>query len=105
MPRTTRSTNIDLIRWLNYGHDNTAKKLAAVINANYLSKMATGDMEVTDKKARQIEKVFDLPAGWLDRDNIALLKINALDFDIHKIVLGYSDDAKNGLLAFISDKS
>lgn len=105
MPRTTRSTNIDLIRWLNYGHDNTAKKLAAVINANYLSKMATGDMKVTDKKARQIEKVFDLPAGWLDRDNIALLKINALDFDIHKIVLGCSDVAKKGLLAFISDKS
>ena len=63
MARTTRSKNLDLIRWLNFGHENTAKKLISLTNANYLSKMATGDMEISDHNARSIESTLKMPAG------------------------------------------
>ena len=57
MPNTTRSTNLDLIRWLNTSHKKTAKILAAVIpNDNYLSKMASGEMTIDDGMAREIDK-------------------------------------------------
>tara|TARA_R110002072_G_scaffold139621_8_gene283408 strand:+ start:1379 stop:1696 length:318 start_codon:yes stop_codon:yes gene_type:complete len=75
MPRTIRSTNLDLIRWLNYGHESTANKLSALTNANYLSKMATGDMAIDDEMARSIESTLELPPGWMDRDNLGVLKM------------------------------
>ncbi len=102
MPRTIRSRNLDLVRWLNYGHVNTAKKLALVTNANYLSKMATGDMEIGDRKARNVEKTLELPVGWMDRDNVALLKMTPTEFEIHRLVAKYPDDTKAALATFLS---
>lgn len=102
MPRSTRSRNLDLIRWLNHGHENTAKKLASVTNANYLSKMATGDMEISDRKARTIEKALDLPVGWMDRENVAMLKMPATEFQLYQTVSRYHDEAKAALLNFLS---
>lgn len=105
MARNLRSRNLDLIRWLNHGHEHTANKLAVVTNSNYLSRMATGDMEISDEMASQIESTLNLPSGWLDRDNVGLINICALDFDIQRLVGGYSVEAKKGLLAFISAQS
>ena len=98
-----RSKNLDLIRWLNHGHENTAKKLAAIItNTNYLSKMATGDMEISDRKARSIEKTLDLPTGWLDRNNVELLHMTYTEFKLHEQLDNCSDNAKDGLVQFVS---
>lgn len=102
MPRTIRSTNVDLIRWLNYGHDRTAQKLASVTNSTYLSKMATGDMAVSDRKARAIERALDLPAGWLDRDNIAIFKMSVPEFDLYQRVAELSDESRTALKVFLS---
>ncbi len=102
MPRTTRSTNLDLIRWLNYGHENTAKKLSAVTNTNYLSKMATGDMEISDQAARTIEKTLELPVGWLDRDNIAMLNLSPTEFELRQLVANLPNESKVALLGFLS---
>ena len=102
MVKTVRSRNLDLIRWLNYGHDSTAKLLAHVTNANYLSKMATGDMEIGDRKARSIERAAELPSEWLDRDNIAVLKMSALDFKIHRAVFSLSEEKKAALLTLVA---
>lgn len=101
MARTTRSKNLDLIRWLNFGHENTAKKLISLTNANYLSKMATGDMEISDHNARSIESTLKMPAGWLDRDNLALINMSAIDSDVFQAMKDIPDDAKVALLAFI----
>ena len=102
MARTTRSTNLDLIRWLNFGHERTAKKLASVItNSAYLSKMATGDMEVSDRKARVIEKELNLPSGWMDRDNTAILKTPAEDLSLLQSLSKLSAEAKSVLHTFV----
>jgi hypothetical protein len=76
MPQTIRSRNLDLIRWLNYGHEIISKKLSHITNPNYVSMMATGDMEISERRARLIEKAVELPAGWIDRDNISILKMS-----------------------------
>jgi hypothetical protein len=103
MPRTIRSINLDLIRWMNFGHENTAKKLVSVItNAAYLSKMATGDMEISDRKARSIEKELSLPNGWMDRDNIAVLKTPAEDMAVLASLAHLTPQAKTNLAKFLA---
>ena len=102
MTTTTRSRNLDLIRWLNFGHETTAKKLVSLTNANYLSKMATGDMEIGDRKARSIERATELPLGWLDRDNIAMLKMTPLESQIHQLVSELPQEKKSALLALLA---
>ena len=101
MARTTRSQNLDLIRWLNFGHENTAKKLINLTNANYLSKMATGDMEISDHIARNIELTLNMPAGWLDRDNLSLINMSALDSELCQVAKSLSDASKTALLTLI----
>jgi hypothetical protein len=101
MARTTRSQNLDLIRWLNFGHENTAKKLINLTNANYLSKMATGDMEITDHMARNIELTLNMPVGWLDRDNLSLINMSALDSELCQAASSLSDASKTALLTLI----
>ena len=103
MPNTTRSTNLDLIRWLNAYHKTTAKKLAAVItNDNYLSQMANGERPIDDGIARKIEKTLTLPVGWMDRDNLALLKMAPSEFDLYRMVARYPDETKLALASFLS---
>jgi hypothetical protein len=103
MPRTLRSNNLDLIRWMNYGHENTAEKLAPVIsNAAYLSKMATGDMEISDRKARAIEKELNLPTGWMDRDNEAVLVTPSEDIAVLAGLAKLSSAAKLNLARFLA---
>lgn len=101
MARTTRSKNLDLIRWLNFGHENTAKKLISLTNANYLSKMATGNMEISDHNARSIESSLKMPSGWLERDNLALINMTAIDSDIYQATKELPDAAKTALLTFV----
>lgn len=105
MPRTIRSTNLDLIRWLNHGHKNTAKKLSSLTNENYISQMATGDMEISEHDARRIEQILSLPDGWMDRDNIPMLSMSKVDFKIYSHISSQSQTAKDGLLAFLESSS
>ena len=101
MTRTTRSKNIDLIRWLNFGHKNTSIKLINLTNANYLSKMATGDMEISDHDARNIESALKMSTGWLDRDNLALINMSAIDSDIYQASMALTEASKAALLRFV----
>lgn len=101
MPTTIRSTNLDLLRHLNYGHKNTAKKLAGLTNENYISQMATGEREISDHDARSIEALLSLPAGWIDRDNIAMLNMGSADFELCTSLTRHSQHAKEALLMFL----
>lgn len=101
MKRTTRSTNLSLIRYLNQGHENTAKKLISLTNSNYLSKMATDHMEISDHVAKKIETILKMPERWLDRDNFALITMTAIDSDIYQATKALPEVSKTALLAFI----
>lgn len=101
MPLTTRSRNLDLIRWLNYGHENTSKKLSHITNSNYVSKMATGDMEISDRRARSIEKAIELPIGWMDRDNIAILQMTPIEAKIQLLVTALPEEKQAALLKLL----
>ena len=75
MATTIRSKNLDLIRWMNFGNARTAKKLRSIIsNATYVSKMAAGEMVMHDHEARSIERIMNFAVGWMDRDNMTVLK-------------------------------
>lgn len=102
MPRTTRSENLDLLRHLNGTHERAASKLSALTNPAYISQMATGEREITNYDARQIEKLLSLPEGWMDRDNHAMLGMSKVDYEIYASVKGRPDAAKAGLLAFLA---
>lgn len=105
MPQTTRSRNLDLIRWLNYGHENTVHKLSSVTNANYVSKMATGDMEISDQQVRLIEKAVELPIGWMDRDNLGVLKMSPTQAQIHVLVATLSEEKQLALLKLLTPQT
>jgi hypothetical protein len=103
MPRTIRSTNLDLIRWLKGGQKPTAEKLAHLLNANYVSKMATGDMPISDETAREIERSFSLPKGWLDRDNEQIIRMTNPDYEVLVSIQDKSEAAKKSLSRFIDE--
>ncbi len=102
MPTGPRSRNMDLIRWLNGGHKATAKKLSSLTNASYVSKMATGDMKINDYVARKIESRFELPHGWMDRENVTLLHLPNSDFELHQRIAMLPEAAKASLREFLS---
>lgn len=105
MPHTIRSRNLDLIRWLYRGHENTAKLLSPVANSNYISQMATGDREISDQEARSIEKYAELPADWLDRDNIAILKMTSTESQIHQMVKALPEHKQVALLKLLAPEN
>ena len=102
MPRSKRSENLDLLRHLNGGHKPTARKLVSVANENYISQMATGDREITDYEAKQIEIALALPDGWMDRDHLAMFGMSKLDYNIHSTIRIRPEAAKHGLLEFLT---
>ncbi|BBW91653.1 hypothetical protein PS1M3_17400 [Pseudoalteromonas sp. PS1M3] len=101
MTITNRSNNLDLIRWMSGGHEPTAGKMAHITNANYVSKMATGEMDISDHVARSIEKAFSLPEFWMDRDNENAIKMPKEDYELHSTLQGLPQNSKNILRSFL----
>jgi hypothetical protein len=98
---SVRSNNLDLIRWMEHGHESTCKRLSHLFNAYQVSTMATGRQTISDSAARAIEDTFNLPMGWLDRDNIELLKMDAVDYEVIRAIRPKSGKAKNGLVSLL----
>ena len=82
MPRTVRSENLDLLRHIGGGHYPLAKRLNSTTNAAYLSKMATGQKEISDYQARRIEELLELPRGWMDRNHEVVHQMSLLLYEI-----------------------
>tara|TARA_R110001592_G_scaffold121_1_gene671 strand:- start:1065 stop:1382 length:318 start_codon:yes stop_codon:yes gene_type:complete len=100
---STRSENLKLIRLMNYTHEHTAEKLKSVVsNECKLSDLTNDKRPTDDHTARGIEKVLGLPKGWLDRDNMEIIKsMSQIDFDLVQKLSNISDEAKVGLYKFI----
>ncbi len=101
MTITNRSNNLDLIRWMSGGHEPVASKMAHITNTNYVSKMATGEMEISDDVARSIEKTFLLPEYWMDRDNECVIKMPIEDYELYSTLQGLHQNSKNCLKTFL----
>ena len=102
MPCTTRSKNLDLIRWLQGGHNNAAYRLECVTNSSYVSMMARGEREIRDYMAKSIETTLGLPERWMDRDHVEILNMSSLDWEVHTQILALSDTYKKCLLMFLA---
>jgi hypothetical protein len=101
MAQSVRSRNLDLLRWLYGTHKAMSKKLSRIANPAYLSEMATNKRQIGNGTAREIEETLDLPVGWMDRDNVALLLMPTVDSQIHTAIADCSEPAKAGLLQFL----
>jgi len=98
-----RADNLFLLRAIHGGHGGLALKLERVANSNYISKMATGVMAISNLDATQIESTLNLPKGWLDRDNGRLLVACSIDVKIIQALSLYSVERKEGLLKLLTD--
>jgi hypothetical protein len=94
MIKVKRARNLGLIRWMIGGHKQTATKMAHITNTNYISKMINGEKPIPDKIARDIEKTFELPEHWLDRDNEELIKISIESNKLIPSILPGTTDSK-----------
>jgi hypothetical protein len=66
--------------------------------------MAIGDRIVNDREARKIEEKLNLPNQWLDRDNSALCKMPALQFQINTCLADLTAEKQSALLTLLSQK-
>lgn len=105
MAKNIRAENLGVIRYLNLTHKSFSKKLENLTNSAYLSEMIDGSREISNSMAREIESVFLLPDGWMDRENISLIHMSKLDFELMRLILMQSTKAKQGLFDFIADKN
>lgn len=85
--KTIRANNLSLARYMNFGHNNTAQMVSSVVNSNYLSKMALGQMEFDNYTARRIESALELPSGWLDQNNSMFLKLTDEQYKLLTLVV------------------
>jgi hypothetical protein len=95
-----RSTNLNLARWMKGRHEELANKLSNISNWTYISKMITGQREIPEHTARAIEQALKFPNGWMDRNNIGLIKMSELDFKIYGEIASLPEGRKEGLLKF-----
>jgi hypothetical protein len=100
MPTTTRSNNLDLVRWMKGGHKPTAKLMSDFTNESYVSEMATGQRPIGDVCAKNIERAVGLPPGWLDRDNERVLTMNSADYQLFQLASGLSKTSKEAVVNF-----
>lgn len=97
-----RTTNLHLARHLCDGLGKLAAALGPATNEAALIKMGQGKKAISDAMARDIEEKLGLPSGWMDRDNEGLMKMESLDYALCKQILLVNENAKKGLLNFIS---
>ncbi len=102
MTLSLRTTNLRLTRHLCDGLGKLAVALNSVTNEAALIKMGQEKKTITDTMARDIEQILELPSNWMDRDNESLIRMTSLDYEIHKQASLLPEEAKKGLLAFIS---
>ncbi|OQW69537.1 MAG: hypothetical protein BVN34_04275 [Proteobacteria bacterium ST_bin12] len=106
MAKNIRAENLGVIRYLNLTHKSFSKKLENITNSAYLSEMIDGSREVSNSVAREIESVLLLlPDDWMDRDNLSLIHMSKLDFELMRLILVQSTQAKQGLVDFIANKN
>lgn len=100
MCKTTRSTNLTLIWYLEGVQKNLANRLN--LPQSIISKMVRDELQIDDRQSRTIESAYEFPQGWLDRDNNAILSMPPVEYKIQQRVSRLSDESKIALLEFLA---
>lgn len=96
--KTLRARNLDLAREVRGGHNVVSEKLRDIANRCYVSEMVHGRRAISDHQARHIERALNLPIGWLDRDNHALLNIAESEFELLSLLRSLPDSKQRALM-------
>ncbi len=99
--KSTRATNLNLLRHLWGGAGNLAKKLVSHTNGSYISEMARGKRPIDDLDAQQIEHLLKLPSGWLDRDHELIFALSNEDHALWEILHKLPVSKKTALLQLL----
>jgi plasmid maintenance system antidote protein VapI len=103
MTMNLRQKNLMLARSLFGGmFGNLARAFGPSMSTTALSRMSTGEAEITDTVARRIEQKLGLAEYWLDRDNDSLLRMGYLDHQVHLQTSRLPDDKKRNLISLLS---
>jgi hypothetical protein len=63
--------------------------------------MASGDREITDLEAKQIERILALPDGWMDREHLAMFGMSRVDYDIYSTISAKSERLSSDFWDFL----
>jgi plasmid maintenance system antidote protein VapI len=98
-----RRKNLTLARALYGGSlENLSNAVGSLISTSMLSRLPTGDSEISLTLARRIKQKLGLPEFWLDRDNHALLKMDSTNCQVHAQTTQLPDDKKQHLIALLT---
>lgn len=100
-----RARNLNLAKDMGLMRQNDLAELLQHIvqNKAYFSEMCLGKREIETSQARQIEEQMNLPTGWLDRDNLALLRMSKLEGEIHFSVSKLPREKQEALAVVLQD--
>jgi plasmid maintenance system antidote protein VapI len=74
----TRRKNLRLLAAQWGGPTGLAKKLH-LAGPSYISQLVNGNRPFTEKTARKFESELELPAGWMDQDHQAPVRVARVD--------------------------
>ena len=74
-------------------------------NAAYISEMIRGQREISDRDARKIEALLKIEDGWMDRDNLQVIKMPDIDYKLFMAVSSISLNKGVALLSLLSEWS
>ena len=105
MPYTSRSKNLSLLCHLWGRQEDIAGVLKPLTNAAYISEMIRGQREISDRDARKIEALLKIEDGWMDRDNLQVIKMPDIDYKLFMAVSSISLNKGVALLSLLSEWS
>ena len=97
-----RRENFDLLRWVHGGNNRLAAILRDTPIRNYVSDIARGKRSCSKTCARSVETKLDYADGWLDRDNVSMLKLSRENFETLSLVLRASPDEKAAIRTLLA---
>lgn len=96
-----RRFNFSLLRHLRGTHKMLVADLRGTASWNEISKYAMGDRDISDFRARAIERQLDLPQGWLDREHAADLKASAETHRLFTLAQGADPNLREAVRAIL----
>ena len=94
------TTNFGLLRWMNGTHKALVTRLGPTSTWNHISDYVIGHSVPDENIRHKIEAKLGLPKDWTSRDNLALIRVNADDYDLINKIVSLDSQIKKAVLAF-----